>query len=238
MYCKFCGSQIDRDSTFCSNCGKKISYEPIKVKFSDKRIKANNTLDALSSSIEIYNLPNPKLDRDNVYNIIFGLLIIFIGTWLEAYNYDDDNLFYYVMTVISIFLTVLFQDSIKKRNRDQLGWSVLMLLFLPLFWILIGIVNAKPFDNSLKWTKNRKAEIIAYLKFLQENEDWIISVNYCSQVLKYHKSPEFIFSRASSLYHLREFELAKKDLTYLLEDTDYKERAGFCRINYCNIVNL
>lgn len=32
MYCKHCGTEIDSDSTYCSNCGKPVLYNSLPKK--------------------------------------------------------------------------------------------------------------------------------------------------------------------------------------------------------------
>lgn len=72
MYCKYCGSLIDKDSSFCSHCGKRLNEN------STKSPKTNDT-----------NLPlqKCKLKKNVLFFFLVGILLLFI-IWLIVFLFN------------------------------------------------------------------------------------------------------------------------------------------------------
>lgn len=72
MYCKYCGSLIDKDSSFCSHCGKRLNEN------STKSPKTNDT-----------NLPlqKCKLKKNVLFFFLVGILLLFT-IWLIVFLFN------------------------------------------------------------------------------------------------------------------------------------------------------
>ena len=106
MYCKFCGSQIDNQSVFCWNCGKKLigtnvvaeeptneDEQPINDKKLDNHViddikKDNNKVDDIKEDNDIVNnIKDANNDTTKIgkYLLIGAVaLLILIVTWLPS----------------------------------------------------------------------------------------------------------------------------------------------------------
>ena len=91
MYCKYCGKQIDDNSTFCNHCGKQlVEKQKITIEFNkpnipniseikETAIKSKDTI--VKKSSELYD----KANHSNVPSNI-GCIILILG-WILLFCY-------------------------------------------------------------------------------------------------------------------------------------------------------
>lgn len=76
MYCKYCGSLIDEDSSFCSHCGKRLNENSTK-----------------SPKTTIISLPSHtcKLKKKGLFFFLGGILLLFI-VWLIVFLFNRNQI--------------------------------------------------------------------------------------------------------------------------------------------------
>ena len=113
MFCKYCGHKIDDNSSFCSNCGKKVIITPETIE--------DTNVDSESAIIETTKKARFSENTKNIINkILYGTLILgilgvglFLGIILvgliaygKVYLFDGDT-FTKILSIISIVQMVM-----------------------------------------------------------------------------------------------------------------------------------
>ncbi|MDI1233200.1 MAG: zinc ribbon domain-containing protein, partial [bacterium] len=153
MFCKYCGSEIENDSTFCKECGKKLDNVEGIHQSEIISIENANLISAPNEEIEPIlheGLANSDKLNDELVKIpknysnkiikgirlILGWTLIILGIAEILKQFTDDT--YYGFASISIILGViliLFGILILKKGLQYsfnfIGW----------FFVIIGSLN-------------------------------------------------------------------------------------------------
>ena len=86
MYCRYCGSKLKENATFCGECGKKISNSKISNNFSEK---AKHKVSEIDKKIE-EKLPNNLKENRKIIYIVAGVIVILFIILLLTRGYSQN----------------------------------------------------------------------------------------------------------------------------------------------------
>lgn len=86
MYCRYCGSKLKENATFCGECGKKISNSKISNNFSEK---AKHKVSEIDKKIE-KKLPNNLKENRKIIYIVAGVIVILFIILLLTRGYSQN----------------------------------------------------------------------------------------------------------------------------------------------------
>ena len=86
MYCRYCGSKLKENATFCGECGKKISNSKISDNFSEK---AKHKVSEIDKKIE-EKLPNNLKENRKIIYIVAGVIVILFIILLLTRGYSQN----------------------------------------------------------------------------------------------------------------------------------------------------
>ena len=144
MFCKFCGSEIDNDSSFCRFCGKRVS----NLALTNESNEHNHTQSqSVVNKTKIKPVVYDDTYEPNSYIAKFGFLLLFLTIFTVFINQTefvyDKNFEIFRVVVISLasflrlFSTIIVIQTAKEQNRNPIFWGIFA-FFLPSF-ALIGI---------------------------------------------------------------------------------------------------
>lgn len=220
MYCKFCGSSVDEDSKYCSNCGKKlILNKELEIeKCSSREDKDLQCLiDFEKKSIEdktenvdfdsSYIIPNPNEIRDSYQKefdaTLFGFIILitnFILLIFKPFRFETEEgyneyLHYASVLAIVIRLIAIFWVSniAKKQRRNELVWGIFAFLVPSIALISIGLSNNLPEKikvDNFLDDKENSEEILRRAKEYLEKKNYKQALIFAKKSIEINQSNE------------------------------------------------
>lgn len=243
MYCKYCGEEIDADSRFCVSCGKQLisNDSEFSLDESPANAKSKPLVARHSDSVhtELLYFPDRRMKQNNIRLIVAGFVIaVIIGVInrdIPVYTGSEElRTFGLILFCFRLIFMVIFYDSIKQRNRSVIGWEIFVLFSPPLFMICLGFAGTKSFSFEGRLDKETREDLRDHIDYLVKNEHWRLAINHVSQALKRcdkalsaNEKAHLLFSRATSLFHIQEYQLVKNDLEPIIDDPKYGKKAFF-----------
>lgn len=154
MYCPNCGCELKEITKFCTNCGTKLLND-----------------DKIPSKIEIFRTENHKVDEVSNQSItqnsdenegkgvsillyilpVIGIIWYFVDQNMRKNKFATYHAKQSITLIVSIFIfcfvygIIYFILSFLLAFIPILGWILIILLalpfFMPLIWIIIGLIN-------------------------------------------------------------------------------------------------
>jgi hypothetical protein len=169
MFCKHCGSKIDRDSIFCSYCGTKqtefdkVENNSYSTKGDNKTLNVNLTFGKPKLGQIEYSSPKTRQSKyDNTYEkesgvTVLGIFLFFIPLVFLIVGlpkYVDDSAYYtfkittsLISLLVRIFVVITVVGVSKRQNRDTIVWGVFAFFLPSIALIIIGQLK-KIFDPN------------------------------------------------------------------------------------------
>ena len=200
MYCKKCGSKIDDDSIFCSNCGLNIRLktDTEKTVFEKKQELKDDQLDEMDNSfVDDEDIARcPKCGSDNIqYQLVSvaerrGCLTILLIIFLA-------------LTVVGIPLMIIYlllrgkKTDIKKycvcqscghefRPLDKLSKELLKISIVVIVFLIIAYISTLYVNNIINDSKENT--------YLYSVEGYAKAVEYAVMEYEYYNNGELPLS--------------------------------------------
>ncbi len=219
MYCKNCGSKIDDDSKFCSECG-------IKLKHKDKaNVSVNNIKKDSTPKIDVENDPSLKYDR--TYNndsspLIIGIILSILTIILSRVEVEKEV--YEFLFIVSFFIRigiVIWIDNLAgKLELNQGNWGLFAFFFPSIALIVISFKKKRIYTPNYFTLSNEKKSQFnnnlasRYLNGKRYND----GLKLVNAAIKYDKNNHAAYDTKGMIrYYQKDYEGALKDLNKSIE---------------------
>lgn len=151
MFCKNCGKEIKKESSYCSDCGNKIKQEKIGVEINDEGNAKSKSFGHSVSEI---------LSR--IVGIIIFLLAIGLGKTM-GFSFT----IFVVILVVPYYIGQWFPKWYFKREKinyslvNWIAWSNVLTWLLPPLGILTGVATFE--FSSLVRQEGKKYKLLAII---------------------------------------------------------------------------
>lgn len=160
MFCKYCGKQIDDDSTFCSFCGLKQSALVKQDSNADRSIfnspGQSGTYNLNKSNSTSFRQQQTKYDSTYEKELevtlvgVIGFIVFFVLNWPGALNFETEESYKQALVIFSLlslvyrFIVIVWIKNIATRqNRDAVSWQIFGFFLPSLALIVIGSLRKK-----------------------------------------------------------------------------------------------
>lgn len=186
MFCKYCGQHIDKDSSFCTACGKDISPQDSdkpKIKTLVEKImkpKEQKQDDGIPKLIEIINISGDRLSLKEYWISVLATYTSFLPILALGFLMYDVPVFETLITVLmyvwGLFLICVSINNCVRRLHDMNinGWWTVAVFLIPLFSLALILTPGNKDHNRFGDTPPKRARTLKFI-FLDRKDNELLS---------------------------------------------------------------